>query len=266
MRHVSLLSLLAISLAAACSPAIEGEPAGGLDSSEAFKSVWAFPDCSPTPEELRGTVNVIVPRTLDGMQIARVDRVNFGATVLPANSMATGVVPNVPPGSSWSPNGPSDPRPFDIFVGDMVGEFGEEGFVQVRVILTGNSAWEFMTHETDTGVGNVYGVGRNDAEDDSLCGVRPIEFNEDANGQQQARYVAGFYINLANLYGEDKPEEYGAPFTIALMAGNNTPILIDPKVWNDGATAPPPPPPPPPGPPVDDPTDYGEAEDSQGDG
>ena len=219
---------------AACTPEPKQAASSGQEPA-AFKSIWAFDACEPPEGDVKGTVNIVLPNTLNGNQIARGNRVNFGTIHLPPGSPDTGLGSGGSPGPGWTANGPSNPHPFDVFMKDTIGEFGKTGYVQVRVIIRANSGWQFVVHEGQNGdsASNLYGVGRNSQNDNTLCGVSAIQHNETASGQQ-ASYIATFYIDLAALYDESKPQPYSAPFTIGLTAGN-TPILIDPKVWNDGA-------------------------------
>jgi len=217
---------------AACNPGAQQVTVSEQETT-ALKSIWSFSDCDPQGDEIKGTVNLVLPDTLNGKQISRGSRVNFGKEVLPAKSPKTGQGPGNSTAPGWTANGPDNPNPFDVFMKDTIIKFGTVGYVQIRVIVLANSDWQFLVHEGDNGdsEGNLFGVGRNNLSDETLCGVRAVEVNANANGQQ-AKYIASFYVNLAALYG--KEEHYNAPFTILLKAGN-TPILIDPKVWNDGA-------------------------------
>ncbi|QKG72564.1 hypothetical protein [Erythrobacter mangrovi] len=226
-----LVGVLAV---AACTPE-DRQVATSDQEVAAYKSLWAFNACEPQDDEVKGTVNLVLPNTLNGNQISRGNRVNYGKEVLPAKSPKTGQGPGDGTAPGWTANGPDNPHPFDVFMKDTIGAFGEIGYVQIRIIIPANSDWRFLVHEGQGGdsEGKLFGAGRNSLSDDTLCGVRAIEVNETANGRQ-AKYIATFYVDLAALYDEGKPQPYNAPFTILLTAGN-TPILIDPKVWNDGA-------------------------------
>jgi len=235
MKLFCIGTLLAGSLAVVgCTPA--GQPTVGTDDDlAAFKSIWPMDACDPPDDDVKGTVNIVLPNMLNGNQISRGSRVNYGTEHLPPNSPQTGQGPGSGTAPGWTANGPNNVHPFDVFMGDTVNEFGQTGYVQVRVIIRASSDWRFLVHDGqggDSGI-KLYGVGRNSLNDDTLCGVTPVEDNQSATGQQ-ARYVATFFVNLAALYDETKPQPFNAPFTIGLIA-DETPILIDPKVWNDGA-------------------------------
>ena len=185
-----------------------------------YKGIYLFPACDTTPDTSNtvGTINIVLPPTFNGNAFSR--SVNQGPAI-PRNDPTTG--------QSWNPNAPGDDQPFDVVL-DLSTPGDPDEYLMVRVLLKPGQ-WRFLQD------GGLSGVGLNDAESSALCDSEPT-IETGATGANQAKYVASFYVDLEKLGAMGPDTEI--PFTIALTAGNmgpdpvKTPILIDPKVRNDG--------------------------------
>jgi hypothetical protein len=201
----------------------------------AIKSLYALQDCTPDDADIVGTINIIIPKQIDGKKISRL--VYVGPKVLPGDPQ-TGENSN-----GWKANAKDEPQPFDLFMRNTIGEFGETGFFRVRVLIRHNADWEFYQKQDE-----FYGVLTENPSDSVVCGVNPIIVDQNGSSNQ-AGQIASFYVDLDKLYAQ--PEGYSVPFTIGLIAIDKpsgppnpnptaapvppeTPILIDPKVRNDG--------------------------------
>ena len=184
-----------------------------------FKGIYEFPACDTTPDDSNtmGTVNIVLPATFNGNAFGR--SVNQGPPI-PRDDKN--------PGNGWSPNEPGAKEPFDVFLDTS--SIGTQKYWLIRMVLKPGQ-WRFLQD------GNLSGVGVNDPVETALCDSEPT-ITTDATGANQAKYIATFYVDLEKLaaLGDDA----NVPFTIALTAGNMgpdpvaTPVLIDPKIRNDG--------------------------------
>lgn len=186
------------------------------------KSIYSLPDCdSPPDANTVGTVNIILPDKFDGNKIDR--HVNSGPKE-PKGDPNTGENQ-----SGFHANGVGQTQPFDFYAPWSKTAPPSPSFMLARVLLTKGNKFSFYQN------GLFFGVGRNDDNDGTLCGAAPAEYSQNP-GQGQAEEIATFYIDLAKLH--DKGATGSAHFTIGLVgtsgAGSTTPILIDPKVENDG--------------------------------
>jgi hypothetical protein len=208
MQHDALVNMFAKSKPA---PALAGP---------FTKAVYGLPDCDTAPEQdTRGTVNIILPDKFDGSKTPR--SVNHGPKVPKSD-------PNTGSGQSgFNPNKPTAAEPFDVFV-DWTSS-PKQGYLLTRVLLTKGNKFSFYQNS------DFFGVGRNDNSDATLCGAAAALSGTNP-GQGQAQEIATFYIDLAKL--AKKAEGTGVDFTVGLTGSNGpgsmTPVLIDPKVINDG--------------------------------
>ena len=185
-----------------------------------YKGIYLFPACDTTPDASNtvGTINIVLPGSFNGNAFNR--SVNQGP-VIPRNDPTTG--------QNWSPNAPGDKQPFDVVL-DVPTAGNPDEYLMVRVLLRPGQ-WRFLQD------GGLSGLGLNDAGASALCDSEPT-IETGGTGPNQAKYVASFFVDLEKL-GDMGPDSE-IPFTIALTAGNTgpdpvkTPILIDPKVRNDG--------------------------------
>jgi hypothetical protein len=218
-------ALLALAVSGCNQNAAGGAGATPTPTTTPVKSIYAFRDCSPADGDIKGTINIVVPKKLNAKTLERL--VNYGKKI-PVNDPQTGVNG----GGGFKDNTGDEPvDAFDVLM-EPTG-FGKTGYVRVRVVIRNDQAWQFYEK------GDFHGVGTNDDQQQVLCGVRTVVPTTNSSSEK-GKLVAHFYVDLAKLY--DQKPGYGAPFTIGLLAGSDstdpdklpTPILIDPKVRNDG--------------------------------
>jgi hypothetical protein len=208
-------TLLALA-AAGCGPTKQGGDGPAVLAGPLIKGVYALRDCKPKAAEIMGTIRIVVPKNIDGIRIARDVKIK--------NQRGT-----------EGDNAPAAEEPFDVFLKDA--GLGATGYARVKVVIKDTDMWHFhvSTDATDAAK-SFYGVGANNANDAALCGINPIA-KADKEDLATDREIAIFYIDLKAMAA--KPESYVAPFTIGLQAGTpaskiQTPILIDPKIRNNG--------------------------------
>ncbi|MBO0749370.1 MAG: hypothetical protein J2O44_02930 [Porphyrobacter sp.] len=189
-------------------------------ASNQVKGVYTLPTCDAAPDQdTVGTVNIVLPDKFDGSKIDRA--VNHGPKE-PKGDPNSGVGQ-----SGFGPNKADAPEPFDVFVNWT--DFPTHGYLLTRVLLTKGAKFGFYQS------GNFFGVGREDPNDGTLCGAAPALSGKNP-GQGQAQEIAIFYVDLAKLAAKNAGA--GVHFTVGVFgnngAGSATPILIDPKIINDG--------------------------------
>ncbi|MGZ3173285.1 MAG: hypothetical protein ACXWI5_02330 [Croceibacterium sp.] len=185
------------------------------------KTVYSLPACDSSPDaNTVSTVNIVLPDKFDGNKVDR--RVNSGPKE-PKDNPNTGENQ-----SGFSPNGAGQTEPFDVFA-PWNRTPPTTGYMLARVLLTKGNKLSFYQN------GDFFGVGRNDASDSTLCGAAPALSGQNP-GQGQAQEIATFYVDMVKLHA--KGATGAVPFTIGVVgssgAGSMTPILIDPKIINDG--------------------------------
>jgi hypothetical protein len=208
-------ALLALAAGGCSQQAPDGGETEAALAGPLVKGVYALRDCTPKPDEIAGTIRIVIPKNIDGMKIARKVTINTKR--------------------GESENETAAEEPFDVFLKDS--GLGKTGYAKVKVVIKNTDYWRFyVTADPKDPAKSFYGVGTNNPNDAALCGRNPISSAMEED-QADDKAVALFYIDLAAMGAQ--PESYEAPFTIGLEAGTagsriQTPILIDPKVRNDG--------------------------------
>ncbi len=238
MRITGMLALAA--LAASCTAQDDGTddaqgaaPAASPAEASAAgatlaKGIYELPACAGDTSNPLGTINIVLPDKFDGGPIGR--KVNSGPKVA-KNDPKTGEGNGNGGGNGgFNPNKPGSAQPFDVFL--QGGDYsGQTGYLMVRVLLTKPAKFAFWEQD------GIHGIGSNDPSNDLICGASaPVAGNGAGNGQ--AEWISIFYVDVAALAGMSV--DAALPFTIGLTADNTganaarTPILIDPKIINDG--------------------------------
>ncbi|HSG32906.1 MAG TPA: hypothetical protein VLA37_00105 [Sphingomonadaceae bacterium] len=224
-------------LVGSCEPVETVAPNGTADP-VAFKTIYSLPDCPGVSPGQRpaniGVINIVVPNNFNDNTIARLVN-SKKVSDFPADD------PNPEPsgnkGNGAQPG--SEEQPFDFYTTtDTDFGSGDTGLILVRVIVLNgpgnspnNSKWEFVEE------GDFHGIGLIDPNDNTVaCGKFPVIPGDSnpPNPPQEARQIATFYID-AGKYDWTTPD-YALPFVIGLKIPEygETPILIDPKIRNDG--------------------------------
>lgn len=210
-------ALLALATAGCSQQVPEGADTPAELAGPLIKGVYALRDCAPKDDDIAGTIRIVIPKNIDGMKIQRK------------------VTISTKDGKREIANYAADERPFDVFLKDS--GLGTKGFAKVKVVIKNTDYWRFyVATDPKDPAKSFYGVGANNPADAALCGRNPIA-RAAAEDQADDKAIAVFYIDLGAM--GNQPESYEAPFTIGLEAGTagsriQTPILIDPKVRNNG--------------------------------
>ena len=224
-QQIGTLALVALALTGCQKSNTGGNPQPSSTPSATtgmVKAIYTLPACDTDPDaSTQGTVNIVLPDKFDGNAISRV--VNQGPKEAKDN-VNTGVGQ-----AGFSPNKVDATAPFDVYV--TFGGSPPMGYLLARVLLTKGSKFTFYQQNAD----GFFGIGRNDQADATLCGAAPVLPGHNP-GQGQAQDIATFYIDLAKLNA--KGNGGAAHFTAALVGTSTgssvTPILIDPKIIDDG--------------------------------
>jgi hypothetical protein len=211
-------ALLALAAAGCSQPSPEGEEKPAALAGPLIKGIYALRDCSPAAGEIAGTIRIVIPKNIDGMKITR--RVTISTKR----------------GERESDNFAAAEEPFDVFLNDS--GLGTKGYAKVKVVIKNTDQWRFyVSADPKDPAKSFYGVGANNPNDTALCGRNPIASALLDEDQADDKQIALFYVDLKAM--SEQPESYEAPFTIGLEAGTagsriQTPILIDPKIRNNG--------------------------------
>jgi hypothetical protein len=207
-------ALLALAVSG-CSQAEGGPSAAPTPTPPLIKGIYAFRDCKPT--DIKATIRIIIPNNIQGVRIGRNVKIKNER------------------GESENDNVPAAEEPFDVFLKGA--GLPTTGYAKVKVVIKNNDKWRFyVSTDPKDPTKSFYGIGSNDQKDVALCGRNPLEPPTQLDAADD-KEIAIFYVDLKAMAG--KPETYVAPFTIGLVSGTEgskiqTPILIDPKIRNDG--------------------------------
>lgn len=189
----------------------------------------AFAPCGATDApNYQGIIRIVLPRRLT---FSGIDRSVRTARDLPANPDSDGK--NDSAGTENDVHPGDNDEPYHIYF--RKGDFKPNTtFVLVRVIIRNRSDYSFWVQPKQTTDPNeriIKGVGAAGPDPDKiLCGMRDIKT---PNGTGAKKQVASFLINVANIKTTTTAP---IPFNIAVVSDDypDTPIFIDPKVYNDG--------------------------------
>jgi hypothetical protein len=214
-RWILVPTLLALAATGCSKPTKESGETPAVLAGPLVKGIYALRECAPTSGEIAGTIRIVIPKNLDGMKIVR--KVSISTK------------------RGESQNVAAAEEPFDVFLKDS--GLGTKGYAKVKVVIKSTDYWRFhVSTDPKDPAKAFYGVGANNPNDAALCGRNPIT-KAAADDEADDKAIAVFYIDLKAM--AEQPESYEVPFTIGLEAGSEaskiqTPILIDPKVRNNG--------------------------------
>jgi len=150
--------------------------------------------------------------------------------------------------NSGTDNNPPNGRgnPFHIYMkGSYPATPPTTGFLRVRIVLPRNSQWNFFNEGTDLDdPGQIHGAGvsglmpgdttsTTPGEADIICSNSIRRIGTSANNKE----IAIFYIDLAKYRQYWGTANIAIPFNIIVWRDGqqDTPIIIDPKIRNDGS-------------------------------
>jgi len=151
--------------------------------------------------------------------------------------------------NSGDENKPSKGKknPFHIYIkGIYPSGPPETGFLRVKVAMQRNSPWNFYNEgKSESGSGKIHGIGISSLLPDDtastdlkvekvICSNSIITVTNGSNNKK----VAIFYIDLAKYKGYWLEPKAAIPFNIIVWRDDQeeTPIIIDPKIRNDGSS------------------------------